>query len=56
MGTITQADGTLALDALHVSAWGGVQSAGNIIGNIAGGLYVASPPPTQTDVITDETS
>jgi len=31
-------DGELALDALHVSAWGGVLSGSNIIGCIIGGL------------------
>ncbi|KAJ9121876.1 hypothetical protein QFC24_004458 [Naganishia onofrii] len=38
-GTIgSKADGTLALSAQHVSAWGGVQSAGQIIGMISGPL------------------
>ncbi|GFZ51067.1 hypothetical protein JCM24511_08825 [Saitozyma sp. JCM 24511] len=37
-GTVVGANGQLALDALHVSAWGGVLSGGNIFGNILGGF------------------
>jgi hypothetical protein len=37
-GTIRGMDGTLALDALHISAWGGLLTGSNIVGNIIGAL------------------
>jgi hypothetical protein len=41
-GTVVGADGVLALDALHVAAWGGVFAGFNILGNIVGALYVST--------------